>query len=370
MSDLDLATVEGVLVYLLDTPFASDAVTPLTGGFGNYAFRVHLRTPYDGRRTVVLKHAKAYVPGLRTLALSLDRQIYEVAALERVKELLPPDSLLSVPEVLRFDEDANAIIMSDCGEGIYTLKQLLQSHTPSAKIAREIGEALGVFIGRLHSRGASDRDFLDTFQGNVDGRKTSAFVTYGRLVSTFTTDQLPMLSDPPFELPEGRLEAISAVATKTINGMLTTDETVVMGDFWPGNVLVSLRRDDGDEAAVERIYVVDWEMTKPGLAGLDVGQFCAELLLICRFNPWGEDAASAVMASFLQAYRGVYPVDLLGAKTALVHIGAHLIAWTPRIPWGTKEKIREVVQEGVAYLVDGAQLDEDYIRESVVGALL
>jgi hypothetical protein len=53
-------------------------------------------------------------------------------------------------------------------------------------------------------------------------------------------------------------------------------------------------------------FVVDWELTKAGLAGLDVGQFCVELAMLRRLRP-GDDArvgaaAGETLASFVRAY--------------------------------------------------------------------
>lgn len=74
MSDLDLATEAGILSYLQRTNFASSKAKQLTGGFGNYSFRIHLRQPYQGSSTLVVKHGKPYIPGIRSMAFPLYRQ--------------------------------------------------------------------------------------------------------------------------------------------------------------------------------------------------------------------------------------------------------------------------------------------------------
>lgn len=75
MSQRDLATVEGVSAFLHDKHFDGHTITPLTGGFGNFVYRIHLREQYLGRKTVVLKHAKPYLPGARDFAFPLERQV-------------------------------------------------------------------------------------------------------------------------------------------------------------------------------------------------------------------------------------------------------------------------------------------------------
>ncbi|PCH34021.1 hypothetical protein WOLCODRAFT_160534 [Wolfiporia cocos MD-104 SS10] len=369
----DLTTTSGVINYLSGTAFDADAVTFLTGGSGNFAYRVHLRTPYDGYETVVVKHAEPYVRGLKTMAFSLERQLYEVEALQQMIKHSPPDALVTVPEVLHFDTAANVIIMTDCGDGVPSLKQLMQTDPPSPAVARTIGKALGTFIGRLHARGRTDDAFRAFFDKNEEGKRLSALVTYGRLVSTLTDGRPPALCEPLLEVAAEDMESIERVVVETEREILNTKETVVMGDFWPGNVLVSLRREEGTgTVAVERIYVIDWELAKVGLAGLDVGQFCAEVHLLGKFHEACEGAASAMLRAFLHAYgetdRGT--VDIRVAQTVAVHVGAHWVAWTPRVPWGAKEKVREVVCKGIEYLVQGQSATDGWIKDSILAALL
>ena len=75
MQDLDLGKAEDVLKYLEGTPFQSHTATPLTGGTGNYAFRIYLDNEYEGNTTYVLKHGKAFIPN-STMEFSLDRQVH------------------------------------------------------------------------------------------------------------------------------------------------------------------------------------------------------------------------------------------------------------------------------------------------------
>ena len=123
---------------------------------------------------------------------------------------------------------------------------------------------------------------------------------------------------------------------------------------------------------MKRLYVIDWELSKLGIPGWDVGQFSAEIHLIRRFHPEREAVASAVFSSFLKAYGEHAPAtakedDLL--ETSLGHIGAHLIAWTARVEWGGKEKTREVVEEGVRYYLQASSEGKESLHQSLVGEL-
>lgn len=117
-----------------------------------------------------------------------------------------------------------------------------------------------------------------------------------------------------------------------------------MGDFWPGNILLSL---DPYTGAVERINVVDWELAKTGLAGLELGQFAAEVDLLRKFYPAFEDAGTKMISAFY----GAYSMEEDVARTAAIHWGVHLITWTPRVPWGSKWDTREMVEKGIKLVV-------------------
>ena len=73
--NLDLSRVEDVQTYLTNTPFASTRIEALSGGNANFVFRLHLATPYEGRSTLVLKHAKAWVKFDKNFALDVQRQV-------------------------------------------------------------------------------------------------------------------------------------------------------------------------------------------------------------------------------------------------------------------------------------------------------
>lgn len=75
--ELDLATTEGIILYLVSTPFASDNVTSLSGGYGNFTYRVHLQTPYEGLISdVVVKYAPPYVAATQwRMPFAVERQV-------------------------------------------------------------------------------------------------------------------------------------------------------------------------------------------------------------------------------------------------------------------------------------------------------
>lgn len=71
----DLTEPQDVRGYLSKTPFASTEVVPLSGGSANYVYRLYLKNPYEGRDTLVLKHARPYIKDHLTLAFTTERQV-------------------------------------------------------------------------------------------------------------------------------------------------------------------------------------------------------------------------------------------------------------------------------------------------------
>ncbi|KDQ63165.1 hypothetical protein JAAARDRAFT_188771 [Jaapia argillacea MUCL 33604] len=373
--DLQLDTASGVRAYLEGTPFASDSVTPLVGGYGNFTYRLWLKSPYENRKTVVVKYGRSLVltrVNASPLPLAIERQNFEVEALRRVSEWLPAQSVVQVPRIYLFDKENHFIIMEDCGGDVVTLKKLTMETPPRPVVAEAIGKALGEFLARLHDWGTVSKDLLDYFDAHEQGKQISAFLTYGRLVTTITgQDSLPMLPNGTLSASEGNVGVVTKLAEERTRIILSSHETFTMGDFWTGNILVRLGG-EGDAQYLEQLYVVDWELAKPGLAGFDVGQFCAEMHLLRRFNDSdaAQDAASRTLSAFLSAYHSVRPTDVDLARTAIIHAGAHLVAWTPRIPWGDEPRTREVVAEGLELLLDGYQGPESSLKGSILGGLL
>ncbi|EGN91815.1 hypothetical protein SERLA73DRAFT_191958 [Serpula lacrymans var. lacrymans S7.3] len=369
---LDLSTAEAVSRYLEGSEsFASHLVTPLSGGFCNFTYRIHLRKPYENRPTLVLKYTSEYIASSATkIPLPTVRQVFEAEGLKLAMKLQPADSIVSPPQVHYFDEVSHVIIMEDCGEDSITLKQLMINETLPRTLADEIGAALGEFLGRIHDGNKSPNFDLGLLKDYQLGKAISGSLTYGCLISTITgKDNLSALSDPVLPIPQEKLDIISDLAPTKIDAINNASEIFTQGDFWPGNIMVSLDR-DAAIPRLKRMYILDWEVAKAGLPGMDVGQMCAELYLLQRCYAHSAEPAAWVLKSFLEVYRRRCAVDVTTAQTAIVHVGAHLVAWTPRIAWGNKEKTRELVEEGIELLVAGSKSDEAWLGTSLIRPLL
>ena len=72
---LDLSNPQHVAQYLSTTPWAAKSITPLSGGYTNFTFRIELVEPYQEQERVVLKHSKSYIPMAKEFSLSVERQV-------------------------------------------------------------------------------------------------------------------------------------------------------------------------------------------------------------------------------------------------------------------------------------------------------
>jgi len=270
--------------------------------------------------------------------------------MNKVREILPSDSLTRTPIIYLHDEANHVIIMEDAGRDSLNLKELLRRPNPPSPVTgAAIGRALGEFIAGLHVWGKTDqgRASLDFFDGNPQTRDIVAWATYGRLVDTITgkSESISLIHDPPLQVTSDELAKISKLAEERAQEMRSSRETMTMGDFWPGNVLVDLTQGDDGSVKVRKIFVVDWEVARPGVAAFDVGQFQAEIFTVRHFNPVCGPASEALDAAFLEGYLSIQPE--LDIQKAAQHSAAHLIVWTARVGWEPAEKTRALVEHGL-----------------------
>jgi len=270
--------------------------------------------------------------------------------MNKMREILPSNALARVPIVYLHDETNHVIIMEDAGRDAVNLKELLRrSDLPSPATGATIGRALGEFIAKLHAWGMTDqgRGSLDSFDGFPQGRDICAWATYGRLVDTVTgkSESIPLIHDPPLQVTSDELDKISKFAEERAEEVRVSMETATMGDFWTGNVLVDLDRGSHGLEKVRKMFVVDWEVAKPGVAAFDVGQFQAEIFTVQHFNPACGPVSEAVNAAFLEGYLSIQPE--LDRQKAAQHLAMHLVVWVPRSGWEPAEKTRALVEHGL-----------------------
>lgn len=262
--------------------------------------------------------------------------------------------------------------MDDCGAEAKTLKQLLKDGLLDIPACRIVGRALGAFLATIHRECTKDQELMQYLDQNMEMKRLSAIMTYGRLVDTLTGKRKGQAGeavvDPPLaeSLEEGTIHTVEMIAQETSQAIIGADAKSVftMGDFWTGNIVVSTSVGMSGDLTVERIFVIDWEVTKPGLPCLDFGQFVAEMHTLRRFyEAPAKESVDEALNEFFAAYKEGYPVDDVYLRGATAHLGAHLVAWTPVVGWGPKEKVRHVVEEGVEFLVMSKREKPDSLRK-------
>ena len=267
--------------------------------------------------------------------------------------------------------------MDDCGPGTLNLKQLMKESPPTIEAAREIGEALGSFLAAVHTKGSEDKELMEFTGTNERAKRLTAAVTYGGIRQTLVGEEKEASSafDPPLDIASADLVDIDRIVEQRTEAIMGAETTYTMGDFWTGNIIVQISQGasgTGEEKQqrVERIFVVDWEVTKPGLAFLDVGQFVAEMHTLYRFHERTQESVESALRAFFAAYKanGVH-VDEAFVRAALTHIGAHLVVITPWVGWSPKEILREVVLEGTEYLLQERR-EIEWVEKTVMGPLL
>ena len=127
----------------------------------------------------------------------------------------------------------------------------------------------------------------------------TGIITYCLPISTLTGKDTLLSFPNPFQIPQSKISIVSTIASNKITAIdsLSHHQTFTVGDYRPGNILVRFSP-TGDD--LERIYVLDWELSKLCLVRLDVCQFTAEMYLLHRFNP--SSSASTLLTSFLKSY--------------------------------------------------------------------
>ena len=270
--------------------------------------------------------------------------------MKKMREILPSDSLARVPIIYLHDEANHVILMEDAGRDSVNLKELLRRpNPPSVATGAAIGRALGEFIARLHAWGKTEqgRKTLDFFDGNPQARDVCAWATYGRLVDTIAggSELIPLIHNPPLPVTPEEIEKISKLAEERVKEIQSSRETMTMGDFWPGNILVDLDQGSDGSEKLRKAFVVDWEVARPGVAAFDVGQFQAEIYTTRHFNPACGPVSEALDTAFLEGYLLIQPE--LDRKKVAQHLATHLVIWTARVGWEPAEKTRTLVEHGL-----------------------
>ncbi|KAK3823380.1 MAG: kinase-like domain-containing protein [Benniella sp.] len=376
---MDFETEAGILQYLQshDKLRSIVAVKKLSGGNANYVYRGTIAEPHSdlfgGRSTVVIKHAAGHSASSRQTVLYVDRMVFEQTALGIVANASDnknnnnkedegiETAKVKVPRVLHWDRENNIVIQEDAGVKSTNLKEFISSHVqpPSQRLAKEIGGSLGEFIARLHLYGFRHRSELyPNEMANTEALGLSRLILY---------DQFPKAASKYMDdQPQFDRDVIDLASKWGGDRLMSEPETFAHGDFWPGNFLVDTEIGEGNDIAIKHMYIVDWEMSRYAPAAMDLGQFVAEAFSLNKYRHPCEE----MMTSFLEAYCRIYGDRLTTTdlKTAVIHCGGHLMAWTPYTGWFKEDdahdaKAKEITLIGAEFIKRAWMEDWTWIRQ-------
>ncbi|KAG2182782.1 hypothetical protein INT44_005762 [Umbelopsis vinacea] len=322
-----------------------DRIERLSGGNANYVWRVQLKEKcpeMDGCSSFVIKHAESFMATATEFSLYADRMDYEIIALRNAADAAISLPDCTVPKVYSYDEVDKVVFMEDIGNSANMKAYISALDEPlSSGLAREVGAALGRFIGRLHSVGHAQRHELIKKLDNPKGVALSRYVFYDRAGSILKK----------FGKKD---QALQDAANWGGEQLSNNPQTLCMGDYWPGNIIVP-----NDLTQDLKLRVVDWEMCRYAPSGMDLGQLLAEIYCLDKYRQPCKD----IMTAFLSAYCKEYQPTMYDAKIAIIHFGFHLIVWTPVTGW--VEDGTEIVDIGSQYVLHAWQEDWAWFKDTI-----
>jgi 5-methylthioribose kinase len=327
-----------------------DSINRLSGGTANYVWRAQLKEKcpeMDDCNSVVIKHAESFLASAPQFAFYAARMDYEIVAMRIVTDATISLPNCSVPAIYSYDEVDKVAFMEDVGNSA-DMKAYISTldKPPSSGFAREIGTSLGRFIGRLHTAGHARRDELIKQLHNPKAVAMSKYAVYDRVESALKK----------FGKED---QALQDAANWGGEQLSNNPQTLCMGDFWPGNVLLP-----NDLTQDLKMKVVDWELCRYAPSGMDLGQFLAETYCLDKYRQPCKD----IMTTFLSAYCKEYQPTIYDARIAIIHFGFHLVVWTPITGWvddGT-----EIVDIGSQYVLHAWQEDWAWFKDTIFGNYL
>ncbi|KAL3458997.1 kinase-like domain-containing protein [Aspergillus heterothallicus] len=399
----ELTTTDSVLDYLHSRPLDSSsntiipfltphAIRRITLGSTNYTYRLFLppssttkSSQTNGATTAILKYASAYTAGDPRVRFDPARQAFEVRAMAEIpwSEIIPAERQdlpqVNIPRVYFTDparrviimedgtprmrrkerEDATGVTMNsgsgesdgDGDDGVWEERshssRIFLEEIPASQekfaTANVLGKTLGMFLARMHNWGRDEtKDEVgakqwvrEAFGGNTHARD----LTIQEAIEDFWTGVRCCDTDALAESQEGEVR-------KCLEGMreriLTDYETLVMGDFWLGNVLLTFSNtlstspslspitpNIAQSLPLDTISIIDWEFAMAGPAFLDVGNFIGEVFLINYFER-NDEVYTRLLEAFIAEYEAHTPPEKLNTGMILSYAGAHIVQALPR----------------------------------------
>lgn len=280
---------ENVVSYLEERgaipPRARATSDALGWGISNFVARVD----WDGG-CLVLKQS---LPKLRVeedWPFDRNRIAVEERCMRYLGRLLPAGA---VPEVVFSDLDNYTFAMSCAPPGGTLWKEALLE----GRVDSVAAERAGALLGLVHARSADDPSARDAFAGR-------AGLLEGRI-------------DPYHLTTAARNPDLADLIHAEVDRLLSTQQTLVLGDYCPKNTFLY----------PERVLILDFEVAHWGDPGFDVA-FCINHLVLkaCRFRDRSSAYLEAARA-FWRAYADAAGDRFAGVESSAVReLGCLLLA--------------------------------------------
>ncbi|KAF9529056.1 kinase-like domain-containing protein [Crepidotus variabilis] len=360
MKKYDLTTEAGTRAYLAsDLNLDVKSVKGFGDGSLNFVWRVELNTQYKGQNSVVVKHAAPFALADQNAEIGVGRLTFENNALEMIsseRSIIGEDELVTVPAAYHYDSKKHVLIMHDVGS-LPTLYDLISAkRTLSADMLTVIGTKLATFIAGVHNWGRNNEKVHAKLSNNKAGRTVMDDLGYQTVIPKAAEYGI---SDP----------LLATVVDALADEDRTSQETVIMGDFWTQNVMVDLEDTGSGEKALKKIWIIDWEGCRYGTPAVDVTSLVGDCYLLSRF--YEQKSAEVLRHSFLKTYasKAFSKVDPLRVVTG---VGIHWIMWA-KIVGGentSHAEVKECMEKGVDYIHKSWEKSEGWLRSSLIRELV
>ena len=264
--------VDSVIPYLKDVKevmdyFGSDDLSAKEIGDGNLNYVYLVSSTQNSKKALIVKQA---VPYLRCVgeefALSRERMTYEIRALLKFKEIVPP----FVPNLYHVSEDMSIVVMQYLDSHIILRDGLIKgqkypnlSEHISTYLAQTLFKTSSLFLNSTQKR-----QLIDEFNSNTELCKlTEDFVFTSAFMEDETNDADNVKNNPHakklFEDMEFK-EKVLGLKYK----FMTCNDALLHGDLHTGSIMLN----------ESETFVIDPEFAFVGPFGFDIGALIANLV--------------------------------------------------------------------------------------------
>ncbi|KAG9078761.1 hypothetical protein FS749_009175 [Ceratobasidium sp. UAMH 11750] len=235
-------------------------------------------------------------------------------------------------------------VFKDSFEGVHSGEDSESRLKAACDLASAIGSALGDFIARFHNWSSLPEQaaLRERFARNITWNQQAASTQYYPAIRSATM----------FGLKEPWVDAIIEEERR---GVVKGGDVLAIGDLWLDNVLVSRIPEHGGF----RLYLIDWEMTRPAPPEFDVGEITGVTASFAR--RYAAPDGFPFVPALHQAYSRHRTLDPL--KIARL-TGIATMGLGTGLPWAREEDeefLKQVTLEGYELL----QLSKNHDVEAI-----